>query len=391
MEPSISDKEFKQRIDKTRKKMKSEGIGCLLVFSSYPEREGHIEYLTNYHGAFPPSQHDVTYRGLGYSALALSQSKGPVLFTGMLFAAGRLVGVERIDSSPNLPLAVSNFILKEFTEKNDENRRTVGIAGSDVLPALYLGEIEKKGHTGDERIKFISADKILAEQRQIKSTSELRVLRKGAELADAAIEAAFNACASGVRESEVGLAAANSCYERGADYVARTRIYGRGISGVRWPIMTNRKLQRGEITGIDLVGFYKSYGFDVLRVWTVGNPTSAQKESLRQAATLTEETAKRTRAGMNGDDVCKMTMEVARQLELELDAVSPFGHGIGLEIVENPLLFPQSVVKIKPGSFLCIEPGIELKTHQSIHFEDEVLIGENGKSEVVSKCRKSFY
>jgi len=94
---------------------------------------------------------------------------------------------------------------------------------------------------------------------------------------------------------------------------------------------------------------------------------------------------------MTGDEVSEETIRVAKELGLEPSEVSPFGHAIGLEIVENPFLLPKSNVKIGKGAFLCVEPGIEPKNHQSIHFEDEVVIGKNGRSETISKCRKEFY
>jgi Xaa-Pro aminopeptidase len=392
MSPKIPDNEFRQRVRNTRKRMERKELDYLVAFSSYPEREGHLEYLTNYHGAFPPSQYDDVYRGLGYGALVLSQSEGPVLFTGILFASGRLVGVKDVNSSEDLPLAVSKYIA-ESLRSNSKTRAKIGFVGEDVFPALYMHELNNNLSKKVKDIRFVDAGNLLLEQRMVKSEEEQRVLQEGAKIADTGIRAAFEVTKPGAKESDLGIAAARECYERGADYVARTRIYGKGISGVRWPIMTDRKLERGEITGIDLVGFYGSYGFDVLRMWTVGNPSSSQKELLNSAALLTEETGKRVRAGMSGDYVSNITMKVSMELKLKqrTRAISPFGHAIGLEIVENPILLPKSKVKILRGAFLCIEPGLETKDHQSLHFEDEVLIGNDGRAKTVTKFTKEFY
>lgn len=387
----IPDDEFRQRVRNTRRRMEREELDFLVAFSSYPEREGHLEYLTNYHAAFPPSQYDDVYRGLGYSAIVLSQSEGPVLFTGILFASGRVVGVKKVDSSENLLLAISNYIA-ESLRANSKSRTRIGLVGEDVIPALYLHELSSRLSKKMEEVRFVDAGNLLLEQRMVKSEAEQRVLQEGAKIADIGIKAAFEATKTGARESDLGIAAARACYERGADYVARTRIYGKGVSGVRWPIMTNRKLKKGEITGIDLVGFYGSYGFDVLRMWTVGNPSSSQKELLNSAALLTEETAKRVRSGMSGDDVSRVTMKLSSELKIKQNTrISPFGHAIGLEIVECPILLPKSQVKIRPGALLCIEPGLETEDHQTVHFEDEVLVRSDGKTETITKCTKHFY
>lgn len=384
LEPSIPDSEFASRVDHVRKKMQKEDISALVVFSSYPEREGHIAYLTNYHGAFPPSQYDRVYRGLGCSALLVSHTS-LTLFPGFLFATGKLLGVDKVHSTPNLPLAISKSLTKILKESKV---KAVGLAGEDVLPALYLHEIESFVRRKVNRAAFLQSE-IVQSLRMIKSDSEQRVIERGASIADAGITAAYESTRLGAKESDLAISAMKACYDEGADYVARTRIYGKGVSGVRWPILTNRSLEDKEITGIDLVGWFNGYGFDVLRRWVVGTPTQAQKDFLGKAATLTEETVKRLKPKMSGDQVSKMTMSVGSEIGFQQEAVSPFGHAIGLEIVENPILLPRSNNKLSAGATVCIEPGIESEELGSVHFEDEAILTESG-ARVISRITKDF-
>jgi Xaa-Pro aminopeptidase len=383
--PKIPSSEFKARIDTTRRKMAEQELDCIVAFSSFPEREGHLQYLVNYHGAFPTSQHDEIYRGLGYSALIVSASS-TILCPGLLFASGDLHGIDKIESGGNLPLSISKSLFRSIKKKSAK----VGIVGADLLPYLYLEQLEQSVSSKSRgEVIFRDADALILDQRASKSQAEQRVMRRASEIADNAIRAAFEVTRDGSRECEIGFAAMRSCYEEGVDYIARTRIYGRGVSGVRWPIMTNRKLERGEITGIDLIGYLNGYGFDVLRLWTVGNPGAAQREFLKTAADLTEGTIEKIRAGMSGDQVSEATMKVAKEIRIRGAVASPFGHAIGLEIVENPILLPKSQRKIVKGAFLCLEPSLE-KNNQSVHFEDEVLIGESGRAEVISMCPKEL-
>ena len=387
MEPSIPDSEFLERVKKTRRKMDQEGIDALVVFSSFPEREGHLGYLTNYHGAFPPSQYDREYRGLGYSALVITESSGPTILPGFLFASGRLVGVDKVMPMSNLPLSVAKTIA-DFLKAN--RQRVVGVVGGDIIPSLFLEEMQNAVKKKLPRAVFRFADDILLSLRMVKSNSEQRVIERGAKIADIGITAAFESTKQGVRESDLAVYAMKACYEEGADYVARTRIYGRSVSGVRWPILTNRKLEHREITGIDLVGWFNGYGFDVLRRWVVGTPSAQQKDFLGKAANLTDETIRRLRPKMTGDHVSKLTLEIASEIDIEHKNVSPFGHAIGLEIVENPILLPKSNNRVALGAALCIEPGIESEEFGSVHFEDEVILSADGRSRVISNAPKDF-
>ena len=72
--------------------MDRKNLDFLIAFSSYPEREGHLAYLTNYHGAFPPSQHDETYRGLGYGALLIGKSVRPGFIFGIIVRVRQIGG-----------------------------------------------------------------------------------------------------------------------------------------------------------------------------------------------------------------------------------------------------------------------------------------------------------
>ncbi len=392
--PSIPPSEFKSRIKNTTRGMEDKGLDYLVAFSCFPEREGHLQYLVNYHGAFPTSQHDEIYRGLGYSALIVSGDGSTTLCPGLLFATGDLMGVDKIQASEDLPSSVSKSILSSIKRGKRKSGTTVGIVGADILPYSYLEELEQFISAKSQSqggVIFKDSEEILLHQRMTKSDPEQRVMRRASEIADAAILAAFDATRERARECDVGMAAASCCYGEGVDYIARTRIYGRGISGVRWPIMTNRKFERGEIIGIDLIGYLNGYGFDVLRLWTVGSPSASQKEFLSAASELTEGTTKRIRAGMSGDEVCDQTLEVAKELGLKNMVASPFGHAIGLEIVENPILLPRAQREIVKGAFLCLEPSLETKRpKQSVHFEDEILIRQNGRAETITKCPKDF-
>jgi Xaa-Pro aminopeptidase len=62
---------------------------------------------------------------------------------------------------------------------------------------------------------------------------------------------------------------------------------------------------------------------------------------------------------------------------------SPFGHGIGLEIVENPYLLPGVSGKLRKNMVLCVEPDVRRKqAYASI--ENQVLVTSR-KPEVLTK------
>ncbi len=67
------------------------------------------------------------------------------------------------------------------------------------------------------------------------------------------------------------------------------------------------------------------------------------------------------------------------------------GHGVGLEIHENPRLAQSEMGKIalKPGMIVTDEPGIYIPNFGGVRIEDLILVTEDGY-EVLSKTTKEL-
>ena len=63
------------------------------------------------------------------------------------------------------------------------------------------------------------------------------------------------------------------------------------------------------------------------------------------------------------------------------------GHGVGLEVHEEPSVSKKSDTVLKPGMFVTIEPGVYLEGNLGVRIEDLVLITETG-CEVISVVGK---
>jgi len=71
--------------------------------------------------------------------------------------------------------------------------------------------------------------------------------------------------------------------------------------------------------------------------------------------------------------------------EFEKDGVhiEPFGHGIGLEIVEEPYLFPGVTGKVRRNMVFCVEPDVKWKGGWA-SIENELIVTDR-KPEVLTK------
>lgn len=66
-----------------------------------------------------------------------------------------------------------------------------------------------------------------------------------------------------------------------------------------------------------------------------------------------------------------------------------FGHGVGLDIHEEPIIHSKNEKTLKKGMVITNEPGIYVPGSFGIRIEDTVLITEEG-AEVLTKSPKDY-
>jgi len=375
-ELSVPEKEFETRVARTKKILVEKGLDALLAVSGYAEREGHVCYLTNHHSSFPFSAWDGYRKGLGYSAVLLPSDGSSLLIMPMDYQKDALIGVESVKVEANLAAGIVGCL----KEKKLLGKK-IGVAGMDILPAgLYKEICQSTPETA-----FVEANEVLEAQRMIKSDVELKLLRESARIADIGLEAGLNAVVDGVAEYKVGLAAAEAAMEAGADYIVRTRVHsGVWTAKPRWPVATHKKIRKGEMVTLDLIGWRKNYAFDVFRATVAGKPTEQQKKLLEAGAKVTEAQIKSIKPGVTAEETCSAVTQLLTELGYK-QHMRQFGHGIGIDVVENPYTLPGNKTELKTNMVLCLEPGITIPELGSVRIEDEVIVTESG-TELISHC-----
>ena len=96
------------------------------------------------------------------------------------------------------------------------------------------------------------------------------------------------------------------------------------------------------------------------------------------------------RPGMTGKALDKVARDVIKKANFGKCFGHSLGHGVGYEVHEAPVAAEKSKVgkmKLRPGMFVTIEPGIYLEGNLGVRIEDLVMITETG-CEVLSQTAK---
>ncbi len=141
--------------------------------------------------------------------------------------------------------------------------------------------------------------------------------------------------------------------------------------------------------------FYKS---DLTRVlWTYNNGTfSSDKtpsDKLRTVHAVVKEAQRRAiqamRPGVSSKDVDTIARSYIESQGFGEYFNHGLGHGIGLQIHEEPFFRPSTDMKLEAGMVVTCEPGIYLPDWGGVRIEDDVLITEEG-AEVLTHCPREL-
>jgi len=367
---AIPREEFESRLARTQWLLHERELDGLIAFSSYAEREGHVCYLTNHHLSFP---NVMSHSGLGHAALILPAEGKGVLVSPFGYEEEKVVGIGDAKTGLNL---VTDVVAAAREKKLDDRR--IGIAGLDVIPVEYYEGVVRSL----PKATFENANDVLEGQRVIKSQAEVALLRQAARIADAGLQAGMEATREGVREYEIELAARKAALEAGADFIPRVRVSsGKKITTLSWPQTTARKLERGDFVYLDFIGWFGNYGFDNSRVTIVGESTDEQRDYLDHLVEATEWMIGVLKPGVKIEFV---------YTESRGRTIQPFGHGIGLEICENPWITLRQKFTLQPNMVMCIEPILTSPTFGAMAIEDTVLVTETSV-QVLSQCPRVFW
>ena len=224
---------------------------------------------------------------------------------------------------------------------------------------------------------------VIDDLRQIKDDGEVDRLRRAAEIADAALAEVMAELTElwpgSFSERWLARRLESAMLDLGADEASFPTIVASGPnSALPHARPGDRTIDRGDLVIIDLGARVDGYGSDMTRTFTIGGFTARTEELYRaveaaQAAGL--EAVEAEVEAVAVDEVCR---RVLAEHDLAEAFVHGTGHGIGLEIHENPFLSRTSEATIRSGQVITVEPGVYLPGLGGVRIEDSVLVTESG-------------
>jgi len=227
--------------------------------------------------------------------------------------------------------------------------------------------------------RFVNADAVLKELRQIKAADEIAFMREAGRLTDEVWdEFAATAVLTGKTELEVGRILSGLMGERGLGAPAFMIVASGPGSASPHYLTGDRKIREGDAIVFDFGGNIEGYKSDITRTIHVDEPS----EEFRKVYTIVDEARKAAFAAVRPGATCESIDAAARRVIAEAGYGEYFihrvGHGLGLDVHEEPYLVGGNTTPLRAGMVFSDEPGIYIPGKFGIRIEDSVVCTETG-------------
>lgn len=229
------------------------------------------------------------------------------------------------------------------------------------------------------KAKLIPTHSLTEKLRCLKETQEVAKIKKAINITSKALDFAKKVISPGKKEIEVVAELERYIRYLGASNSAFDIIVASGPnSSFPHHISGNRKIKNGEPLLIDIGVDFLGYKSDLTRVFFLGRISSSVREVYDIVCSAQKEAIRRIKP----QEIIGKIDKAARQYISSKGYGGFFGHnlghGIGLEIHEEPQISSKNSGLLNTSMVFTIEPGIYLPNKFGIRIEDVILVTEKG-------------
>ena len=266
--------------------------------------------------------------------------------------------------------------IKAFVDGNCSTVKRVGLEGRVALN--YLWTLRRViGEFVDYPI-----DDLLASMRISKDEDELRSIEYAVRAIEDGIRAARESTRPGMTEIEIARLINDAIINAGAEPKDVLVQSGPNSAIPHW-MPSRRRIEVGDVIVIDVTATYNDYYGDLTRTVVVGDPPSEFWRVYDLVKRAHDEAIASIREGVTGSYVDSIARRVIEEGGYGQYFIHRTGHGIGLEVHEEPFISQSYGKPLPRGSAFTIEPGIYLPGRFGVRLESNVVIRSDGRVEVL--------
>ncbi|MFI6027576.1 M24 family metallopeptidase [Amycolatopsis magusensis] len=287
----------------------------------------------------------------------------------------------------DVPTDALGVELHTWVDGEDAYRLVAGLLGkpgrvavSDFTPALHVLGL-RGAIAGAEQVL---AGPVIRELRMRKDAAEIESLRQAGAAIDRVHARVAEWLKPGRTEAEVGADIAAAIVEEGHSEAAFV-IVGSGPNGASpHHDVSDKVIEDGDVVVVDIGGpLPDGYNSDSTRTYVLGEPRDADVAETYAVLQRAQRAAvEAVRPGATAESIDAAARDLIADAGFGEYFIHRTGHGIGLDVHEEPYIIKGNALALEPGMAFSVEPGIYQAGRWGARIEDIVVVTETGAESV---------
>ena len=228
--------------------------------------------------------------------------------------------------------------------------------------------------------EVVATQEVVEALRVVKDAGELDRMAAAAGIADEAFAQVRGLLLDGPTEREFGVELDFAMRRAGAADVSFESIVASGPNGAKPHARpSDRRILPGELLVLDFGALVDGYHSDMTRTVCVGPPANTTRSRMVEVVAAAQAAGvAAVKAAVAAKDVDAACREIITSAGWGDAFVHGTGHGVGLDIHEQPMLAATATGTLRAGSVVTVEPGVYLRGEGGVRIEDSVVVTDDG-------------
>lgn len=358
---AVAEPAGRMRLERLQAALAEAGLAALYVRDT-----ANIQWLTGFTGVFDEEQaHALFVPASGSHAWLHTDSR---YITAMARAA------------EGAPFAVDADV-KAFSAWAAERAADCGVAADELglESSITLAEYRALEEAFGVQGRFQETKGLVLGLRAVKDAEEAARLKAAQAVTDAAFAHITGFMHAGMTERDVQLELDWFMLKNGADELAFPSIVACGENGASpHAVVSDKTLEPGQCVVMDFGARRDGYCSDMTRTVFLGEPEGRMWDAWATLRRANEAVEAMLRPGATGKEAHELALSVLEEGGFGGLMGHGLGHGVGIQIHEEPVLSPRSDRPLMPGNVVTVEPGIYIPGAFGMRLEDFGIITEDG-------------
>lgn len=259
----------------------------------------------------------------------------------------------------------------------DANAIVLGI--EDSMTLFDYRALEAAFADAPARPQLRETSDFILNLRAVKEPGEVARMKAAQAVTDAAFAHIIAFMRPGMTERAVQIELEDFMRRHGADGLAFSSIVATGANGASpHAIPGDTVLEAGQCVVLDFGARAYGYCSDMTRTVFLGAPAERLRDAYAAIRSANEQVEAALRPGVSGKAMHELAEQALADGGFAGKMGHSLGHGVGIDIHEQPVLSPRNDAPLVAGNVVTVEPGIYLSGEFGMRLEDFGVVTSDG-------------